>query len=543
MVASRTFARSGGDGVDPTPAFEAVQATAAAKVSEDVQCAFALGWHVTQLFHFEKVAAESEVRERPVSAPGSLPGIGSLSPTERRELLMRQIQRDLLRSDFWKPTPGGPDVASVATRVAKSAEASDFQAEVDGIHRDILESLTVQDFRLGKSYGLARALAESSILPCAECAADRSKPIEVVKDGQTRLEKPNEVEKRVGDALSKSLGDQFDDGRVFTLQGWLLDLRDSFPQYAADAVSTTLGGWSLWLIRPTLENKDRPDSRDGFDWADKAVRGKIERTLRLQATAWRGLLSGEKDPKTMAGADYYFRAMSSVVRRLARLAVGFLGTAIGLILALAVVVAAIALYVNAISANATGVLAAVVALLSSLGITAGSVGASVKSAWSKAEGPLWEAEVSAAVANAAWHNPAPLGSAETIQLLLMVGQGADDAAEARARHPGLWTLRNIAVGRIGIVLMVVSTAFALFSADAQRLDRDASFFIPPLVVVGFLAAIDAWDILVGLATKQPAPYLALPERIELPDWVRPVGSWLAPIFVITGLLAGHFFWH
>lgn len=501
-----------------------------------VQRAFALGWHVTELYHFDKVvtgsgthdsapggvdqhapASASAKVDRPDGPPVSLPGIGSLPASKRRSILIGQVRHDLQQPGIWTMTPGGTSNEDLDTMVREAGIENDivaFKTKIAAVHDIVLSGLTISNFRLGKSYGLGRALAESAIIPCSI-------------DAQTSQE------------FKKTLGDQFEYGRVFTLQSWLLDLRDWFDQYASDAVATTLGGWALWTIRPTV------GQAENVEWEKAETVDKIKLSLRRQADVWRGLLSGEKTPKNIAGADYYFAAMASVVRRIAGLALRFFATGIGLFLLLVVIVAGLALFFQSTSTqtNNTGVLAAVVALLSALGITTGSIGATIQKAWSKAEVPLWDAEVTSAVANAAWHNPAPLGSIEMIQVLLAVGGKADPETETRARHPYLTQLRNLPVGRLGIVLMVASTAVALFAADAGHLERDASFFLPPLCVVGLLVLIDGWDLLIGLAAKQSAPYLALPERIAMPTWLAPVSAWLAPILVVTGILAGHFFWH
>lgn len=530
----------------PDPASQAD--TAERKATRDsVQRTFALGYHVTELYHFDKVGTTTAAHHAAPPAPppagtagealaveqaaktmlaDSLPGMGRLEPDRRRSILIRQVREDLKQPGVWADTPGGVKVTQLDKRVAAAEKIPDhdkFKAEIASIHEVLLEGLTVADYRLGKSYGLGRALAETSIIPCAI--------------GTKRGLPAGATDEQIGNALKVALEDQFEGGRVFELQSWLLDLRDWFADYASDAVATTLGGWALWVIRPTIGESD------ALRWNHPFAYHRVQRSLRRQGDVWRGLLSGEKDPKSIAGADYYFAAMASVVRRLAGLALQFLGTWIGFLLFLVIAVAGLALYFASTAHNTTGILAAVAALLSSLGITTGSVGASVKSAWSKAEKPLWEAEVAAAVANAAWHNPAPLGSIEMIEILLIVGDKPDQKTETRARHPNLTALRNIRVGRLGLALMVISIAVALFAADAGHLNRDASFFLPPLCIVGFLAIIDGWDLLVGLAVRQSAPYLALPERIVMPDWLGPVAFWLVPIFVLTGLLAGHFFWH
>ncbi len=535
----------------PTAADLAIQ-----KLQEQVQHAFALGWHMAELYHFEKVGsygvppgkapkprptrphrlapAEVSGEDQPSRLAAiekatqamlndSLPGLGSLKAEERRSLLINQVKHDI--DLVWIQTD--PPLAAelkAQVDVAAAKDSAGFGSDIEAIHKILLEGLTVSEFRIGKSYGLGRALAETVLIPCAVAT---SRGVEGLTSDRDK-----------GIAVKTALAGMFEGDRVFTIQGWLLDLRDWFGAHAADAVSTTLGGWGFWMFRPTMD-----DPNIAFDWDDRKTRLRIEAALRRQGDVWRGLLSGEKNPMDIAGPTYYFAAMASVVRKVAGLAWSFLGTGIGLLLFLLVIVAGAALYISSTAHNTTGILSAAVALLTTLGVTTGSAGSAVQKAWANAEGPLWEAEVSAAIANAAWENPAPMGSVEAIQLLLQVGEKANARTETLARHPQLYVVRNIPVGRIGIILAVVTTAISVFEADAAHLNRDASFFIPPLCLVAFLVLIDGWDILIGLATKQTAPYLALPDRIQLPEWIMPVAQVLAPIFLVTGLLAGHFFWH
>ena len=551
-------------------------ATAVDEMRAKVQNAFKLGWHVAELFHFAMVSteapsqaagAEGVVAATPTHTPAQLPtdgggaaapateatasapnaplpatnvdqavaallddclrGIGSLGADKRKAILIRQVREDV--HNTWTPTRGAASAADLDRWIQQAGaetEPGQFKPLVRQIHEALLSGLTVADYRLGKSYGLGRALAEIAIVP-GSIESDNA-----VTSGLPKTD--------VGKVFEKTVKDLFEGEQIMKHQSWLLDMRDWFSPHAADAVSTTLGGWALWAIRPTMADHG-PDRE--VDWDNPLARAQVERALRRQGDVWRGLLSGEKDGVNMAGADFYFAAMASVVKRIARLAFGFLGTTLGLFLFLIVLVAATALYFAAHSNNQTGVLAGVIALLGSLGITTGTAGATVKQGWSKVEGPLWEWEISGAVANAAWHNPARLGSIEAIQLLLALGNKPDPETETRARHPSLTVLRNIPVGRIGIVLIVASITIGLFAADAGTLQTDAAFFLPPLCIVAFLALIDGWDLLIGLAARQSAPFLALPERISLPPWVLPLGEYLAPILLLTGILAGHFFWH
>lgn len=583
---------------DPPAGQQSNQPTAAdlgqQKLQAQVQRAFALGWHMAELYSFNTVEVVAAGRQdqggahalvvaeslsvgeaaAPRAAPAasapettpprpaqaakalaaelrrqtlvdldhSLPGLSGLGNADHLEMLVRQVKHDL--PDLWEGVDK-PKLAVLFKEIdaARRERGDAFRKKVRAIHDEILEALTVVNFRFGKSYGLGRALAETVILPPSLASA---KGVAAVEDKAaatpgkplTAAEKERHRNEAEGVVLHTALAKQFGDERVFTIQAWLLDLRDVFPDHAADAVSTTLGGWGFWMVRPSVgESED-------VNWNEADDRSRITHALRRQGDMWRGLLSGEKVPKNIAGADYYFKAMAAVVRRVSGLALQFLGTTIGLLLFLAVVIAGLALYFSAKSNNnPTGVLAAVVGLLSALGVTTGSIGASIKSAWSKAEDPLWQMEVSAAVAEASWQNTAPLGSVQQLQLLMAIGGVADREMETRVRHPNLYFLRQIPVGRLGVVLMVVSTVVAIFAVGAASLRAEASFFVPPLIIVGFLILIAGWDLLVGLASRQKAPYLCLPESLHMPAVVEPVTQWLAPLFLFIGILAAHFFWH
>ena len=515
--------------------------------SARVQGAFSLGWHVTELYHFDKLRRDVDLRSHP-SAPttpknpgqpmDALPGIGSLPDGERRAILVRQIRRDI--TQVWVQTLDGPDLRKLDEQVVALQgipHVDEFCRAVVALHKTLLSGLTVADFRLGKSYGLARTLAESTILPCAVATSERLNPSAAAR-GPAEQDSPTGHQRGATRTLfEESLWQQLDSGRVTQVQGWLYDLRDCFPTHAADAVATTLAGWAVWMIRPT-NRAGRP-----VEWRKDEDRDPIERALRRQGDVWRGLLSGEKDPVGMLNSDYYFAAIRSLLARISRLALRFLGTGVGFVLFLIVLVAGIGLYASSTTRNGTSVLPAVITFLGSLGITTGTAWAAVQKALSKAEQPLWSAELAAAIAHATWHNPAPLGAIDEIQLLLIVGSTPNPEAETRARHPRLTALRNLPVGRVGVALIVAGSAVGLFGAGAGWMQRDASFFLAPLIIVAFLAAIDGWDLLIGFASRQRAPYLALPERISLPDWAGPLAEVLAPALLLAGLIAGHYFWH
>jgi hypothetical protein len=499
-----------------------------------VQKAFSLGWHVTELYNYDKLSrtlpnpTSGPARRVPVGQPPlSLPSMGDLKPADRRHILIRQIQLDL--GGVWSPEASPPrleDLRATLTELDKVTDWDDYRARIEKLHEDLLAGLTVSGFRLGKAYGLGRALAETCILPAA---AEQMAPKHGAPTDAT-LAVP-----RSGQAFRQQLEHELASGRVATVQGWVYDLRDCFPKYAADATARTLAGWAVWMVRPSVDG-------DAVRWSNDRTRERIQQHLRRQGDVWRGMLSGEKDPVNMLDSDAYFNAIRSMLARVAKLALRFLGSGLGLLLLLLLIVTSVALYFALFGGRSSTATPAVIAFLGSIGITAGSAWAAVQKALAKAEEPLWSAEVSAAVAEAAWHNPAPLASIEELDLLIVLTT-PDDGVETRLRHPRLTALRKLPVGGLGIVLIVTGTAITIGAVWAGRLQLDAAFFIPPLIIVGFLAAIDAWDLLIGLAARRTAPYLALPDRITLPDWLAPVGQGLAPILFVGGLLAGHFFWH
>src|ERR1700687_3224798 len=198
----------------------------------------------------------------------SLPGLGTLKAEERRSLLIGQVKHDI--DLVWIQTDP-PLAAELKAQddAAAGGYSSGFGSGIEVLHKILLEGLTVSDFRIGKGYGLGRALAETVLIPCAVAS---SRGVEGLSSDRDK-----------GIAVKTALLGMFEGDRVFTIQGWLLDLRDWFDDHAADAVSTTLGGWGFWMFRPTM---DGPHIE--FDWDDRRTRMRIEAALRRQGDMWRG---------------------------------------------------------------------------------------------------------------------------------------------------------------------------------------------------------------------------------------------------------------
>jgi hypothetical protein len=309
-----------------------------------VVAAFVLGWHVAELFHANVPGAQ----RRPAGVD-RLTGIGELDPVSRARLLLAQVRVDLAFAwRFGRSGQEPPDTGSVqALLEADVRQPGQLRAAVAELHRQLLMALTAADFRLGKAYGLGRALAQTALLPDA---------------------KHPETFRRT-----------FARFRLDNLLGWLADLRSAFPPHAAEAVSGSLQAWAAWNDAPTLRppvddpgqapgRRPRPPPARPVDWSAAPDRESVTRALHRQGQLWRAVLSGERDGLDLLSTDDYLWAADQLLGHLRRLTVRFLRrfwiatTAVAAILAAALVVVVV---VRAASA----VVAAVLAAAGAIGIT------------------------------------------------------------------------------------------------------------------------------------------------------------------------------
>ena len=341
-----------------------------------VVAAFVLGWHVAELFHAN---VPGTAQRRPASGD-RLTGIGELDPLSRARLLLAQVRVDL--AFVWRFGRSGqepPDTGPVqALLEADLRQPGQVRAAVAELHRQLLMALTAADFRLGKAYGLGRALAQTALLP------DAKHP--------------------------ESFGRTFARFRLDNLLGWLGDLRSAFPPHAAEAVSGSLQAWSAWsdapTLRPAVEDPGQAPARRPrqpptrpVDWSAASDRESVTRALHRQGQLWRAMLSGERDGLDLLSTDDYLWAADQFLGHLRRLTVRFLRrfwittTAVAAILAAALVVVVVD---RAASATAVAVLAAAGAI----GITWKGAASGLGRVLAQAQRPLWDSELDVAVANA-----------------------------------------------------------------------------------------------------------------------------------------------
>jgi hypothetical protein len=345
-------------------------------VRDAVVASFVLGWHVAELFHAN---VPGTVQRRPGSVD-RLTGIGELDPLSRARLLLTQVRVDLATAwRFGRSGQDPPDTGPVqALLEADMRQPGQLRAAVAELHRQLLMALTAADFRLGKAYGLGRALAQTALVP------DAQHP---------------ETFRRI-----------FARFRLDNLLGWLADLRSAFPPHAAEAVSGSLQAWAAWSDAPTLRpavgdpgqaqgrRPRRPSSRP-VDWSAALDRESVTRALHRQGQLWRALLSGERHGLDLLSSDDYLSAADQLLGHLRRLTMRFLRR-FWITTTVVAATVATALVVVVVVRAASAVVAAILAAAGTIGITWKGAASGLGRVLAQAQRPLWDSELDVAVANA-----------------------------------------------------------------------------------------------------------------------------------------------
>lgn len=314
-----------------------------------VCAAVALGWQVATLYH-------SPVPRGPIEDPdpgARLPGRSGFTAATRLKWLGEQIAAGAAELLGEPPLALREALAVLLTSLGK--EDHNWGATLNAVftvHCRLLEALSVADFRLGKAYGLGRALAETALVPAA--AGDA------------------EAEKNFAELLNA--------GRLTTLKNWLVALKTMLPDHAAYGVSRGLDDWCRWAAA----------QRPARDWQDARA------DMRIQGYLWRELVTGEKAGKDMLNAAGYVAAAWQIAKRAWWL---FVTMAV-----IAVIVVGVVLSLPGLSSTAR-----LVAILGWLGATLAAglkaAGPLLGSAIEDAEGWLWQTELDESIATAATRVP------------------------------------------------------------------------------------------------------------------------------------------
>jgi hypothetical protein len=305
--------------------------------------AFALGWQMAELY-------------RPPGASrfagadaDDLPDLASLSVEARIEILVDQVQVGLSALHGSIEQTGLPAVSFDALRESLGQGRQARRQAVRKLHRQILGSLTAADFRLGTSYGLGRALADT----CRKPTDQHSLQVE----------------------LSKY--------RISNLLVWLDDLGSAFPQHAAHAVSVSLERWRDWAEK-LGDPQPMPD-------------GTIH-ALARQGELWRALLSGEKRGTEMLETGNYLDAAHHLTKQMRSVLLGvilrFPILSFGIVALFALGIWLLA------SGGSSQIVAGASSVLVALGLTWKGLGGALGRLAGKLEQPMWGTVLDGAIANA-----------------------------------------------------------------------------------------------------------------------------------------------
>lgn len=285
-----------------------------------------------------------------------LPGLGDLPSSARVQLGLAQADDALnTLAMFLHGDAKLPDTRTVRAQVEQQPDdAKAIRTAILTMHVDLLLALTAADFRLGKAYGLGRALADSCLPPPLDDA---------------------EEERR------SSLRDHLERHRVLVLIGWLDDLKSILPDHAAQAVADSLGRWVAWA-----------ENNDVAEMCPRYLRATI-RALHRQGQRWRALLSAEKDPRDLLEIDDYLRAGRGLLRSAGRLTASFAKEmALPLVLSSVLLIGGFALVLLA-EENVAQVLAGLGTVAAGLGITLRSATSTLGHLAGRLGEPLWNAEL------------------------------------------------------------------------------------------------------------------------------------------------------
>lgn len=331
------------DGESPTDALSAAFETAAAALRATaagdprVMVAFALGWQMAEVYRPDRRSGGQP------AAQLDLPGVSRLSAAELQEMGLFQVQAGItkLRRPICAAGLEVPNAERFGELVREIEDPHGRGLAIRDFHVRLLAALTAADYRLGKAYGLGRALADTTRLP---------------PDWRAELATY----------------------RVATVAGWIRELASALPPHAAHPVAQSLEAWARWA---------QTQGGDG---------GETRRKLGAQGRLWRSLLSGEKHAVDTLETSDYLRAGEGMLQRTGALAGKFLRHYWWLVLTVVVLLGVgVWLIVGPGSGVAAGFGGATI--FASLGLTWKGIGTSLGTAAARVEVPLWQAEIDQAI--------------------------------------------------------------------------------------------------------------------------------------------------
>jgi hypothetical protein len=306
-----------------------------------VGTAFGLGWQMAEIY-----------RPSPPATPASgdddhLPELSDLTTDEWARIGLYQVQAGITKlrlriaaAGLWVPD------AQLFAQALEGITGDARNAAVEAFHIELLAALTAADFRLGKGYGLGRALADVTRNPA-----------------DWRRELSSEC--------------------VATLAAWLRQLSTVLPPHVGHVVAASLEKWGDYARQPPGD-----PAQEHLDVA----------LLQAQGRLWRSLISGEKRATEMLEMPDYVGSAERLLVSTRKLVSPVLKHHAPLLIA-AVALFVIGIAVMVIFDDAAGIVSGAGVILTGLGIGYKGVGGAAGRALAKLETPLWEAALDVAIRN------------------------------------------------------------------------------------------------------------------------------------------------
>ena len=287
-----------------------------------------------------------------------LPGLSGLPAAQLVRLGLGQADVALSRLKAFLGHAQLPTTDTVRTATEKHPPDGDaIRKAILDLHVALLIQLTAADYRLGKAYGLGRALADT----CASAHGD-------------------ETERR------RALEHHLEHHRALVMTAWLDDLKTVLPAHASQGVADSLERWTLWAQTAGLAALD-----------PKAVND-TTRVLHRCGQRWRAILSGEKDARDLLTTSDYVSAARGTLARVGAIARSLAWQLRGP-LAVAAVLIGVGIWLIVANNGTAQVLAGLGTIAGGLGITWRSAASALGHLSLDLARPLWEAQIDLAVAN------------------------------------------------------------------------------------------------------------------------------------------------
>jgi hypothetical protein len=321
-----------------------------AAVTSAVTTSFAFGWQMARLYTGPlSSVAEPRLEE-------DLPGLSDLPAAELVKLGLAQADAALSRLKTFLGNVTLPATDAVRAETEKPAPDRDaIRKAILALHIAVMVQLTAVDYRLGKAYGLGRALADT----CAQAHGDDAK-------------------------RQQELADHLQKYRVLVVVAWLDDLKTVLPPHAGHGVADSLQRWERWAEAAELAAAGPADIN--------------HTTLELHRCGqrWRAILSGEKAATDLLETGDYVNAARGTLARAAAIARA-LALELWAPLGLAAVLLAVGIWLIIANHSTAQVLAGLGTVAGGLGITWRSAAGSLKHLSLDLVRPLWGAQIDAAV--------------------------------------------------------------------------------------------------------------------------------------------------